>query len=168
MPNFLWRITWQASTHPWFHHLYNIIIHALNGALLGSFCYSLTKRKSAAWLTGLVFVTAAVLTEAVSGIVGIADVLGGLGAALTVLGLTTPVVLKPVYRVWMALAVVLGFVMTRVILTVVYYLVMTPIGLVMRLLGKDPLDRRPDPGAASYWIEKTYPDDSKERLEKYY
>ena len=95
-------------------------------------------------------------------------VLSGLGAALTVLGLTTPLVLKPVYRVWMALAVVLGFVMTRVILMVVYYLVMTPIGLVMRLLGKDPLDRRPDPGAASYWIERTYPDDSKERLEKYY
>ena len=95
-------------------------------------------------------------------------VLGALGAALIVLGLTVPVLLKPVYRVWMALAVVLGFVMTRVILTVVYYLIMTPIGLIMRLLGKDPLHRRLDPGASSYWIEKTYPDESKERLEKYY
>ena len=97
-----------------------------------------------------------------------ASVLGGLGTALVLLGLIVPVVLKPVYRVWMALAVVLGFIMTRVILTAVYYLIMTPIGLIMRLLGKDPLHRRPDPNTASYWIPKTYPDESKERLEKYY
>ena len=97
-----------------------------------------------------------------------ASVLGSLGGALGVLGLTTPVVLKPVYRVWMALAVVLGFIMTRVILSVVYYLVMTPIGLALRLFGKDPMHRRIDPDAASYWIEKSYDDESPERLEKYY
>ncbi len=97
-----------------------------------------------------------------------AYVLGSLGAALVVLGLAVPVVLKPVYRVWMALAVVLGFIMTRVILSVVYYLVMTPIGLAMRLFGKDPMHRRIDPDATSYWIEKSYDDESPERLEKYY
>ncbi len=97
-----------------------------------------------------------------------AYVLGGIGGALVVLGLAAPVVLKPVYRVWMALAVVMGFIMTRVILSVVYYLVMTPIGLVMRLFGKDPMHRRIDPDAASYWIEKSYDDESPERLEKYY
>ncbi len=98
----------------------------------------------------------------------VASVLGGIGGALVVLGLTVPVVLKPVYRVWMALAVVMGFFMTRVILSVVYYLVMTPIGLAMRLFGKDPLHRRIDPEASSYWIEKSYDDESPERLEKYY
>ena len=96
------------------------------------------------------------------------SVLGGIGGALVVLGLTAPVVLKPVYRVWMALAVVMGFIMTRVILSVVYYLVMTPIGLAMRLFGKDPMHRRIDPEASSYWIEKSYDDESPERLEKYY
>ena len=95
-------------------------------------------------------------------------VLGGLGSALAVLGLTVPTVLLPLYRVWMALAVVLGFIMTRVILTIVYYLVMTPIGLLMRLFGKDPMHRRLDPDASSYWIKKTYTDSSKERLEKYF
>ena len=95
-------------------------------------------------------------------------VLGSLGGALLVLGLTVPVVLKPVYRVWMALAVVMGFIMTRVILSVVYYLVMTPIGLALRLFGKDPMHRRIDPEASSYWIEKSYDDESPERLEKYY
>ncbi len=97
-----------------------------------------------------------------------AYVLGGIGGTLVVLGLAVPVVLKPIYRVWMALAVVLGFIMTRVILSVVYYLVMTPIGLAMRLFGKDPMHRRIDPDAASYWIEKSYDDESPERLEKYY
>ena len=96
------------------------------------------------------------------------SVLGGIGGALVVLGLTAPVVLKPVYRVWMALAVVMGFIMTRVILSVVYCLVMTPIGLAMRLFGKDPMHRRIDPEASSYWIEKSYDEESPDRLEKYY
>ena len=97
-----------------------------------------------------------------------AYVLGGIGAGLAVLGLTVPSLLMPVYRVWMALAVVLGFIMTRVILSVVFYLIMTPIGLLMRLFGKDPMHRNPDPNATSYWIEKTYIGTPKERLEKYY
>ncbi len=126
--------------------------------------------RSFGWVVGgvLVVIAAVVWWRNDFALTTAAMVLGGLGAALIVLGLTVPLILKPVYRVWMALAVVLGFVMTRVILTLVYYLVMTPIGLIMRLLGKDPLHRKPDPKAASYWIERTYPDDSKERLEKYY
>ncbi len=94
--------------------------------------------------------------------------LGGIGGALVALGLLAPALLRPLYRVWMALAVVLGFVMTRVILTLVFYLVLTPIGLLLRLFGKDPLHRRLDPNAPSYWLEKTYDDESPERLEKYY
>lgn len=95
-------------------------------------------------------------------------VLGGMGALLVVLGTLTPILLKPLYRVWMALAVVMGFVMTRVILTLVYFFVLTPIGLLLRLFGKDLLDRKLDPEAPSYWKKKDYPDDSPARLEKYY
>ena len=58
--------------------------------------------------------------------------------------------------------------MTRVLLTLVFALVMLPIGLVLRLVGKDLLDRRLDPAADSYWKPKTYADDSPARLEKYY
>ncbi|MBW2528853.1 MAG: tetratricopeptide repeat protein [Deltaproteobacteria bacterium] len=90
IPTLLWRALWSISTHPFFHHLYNIILHAINGAVLGAFVWSVTKRRRQAWLTALVFVTAAVLTEAVSGIVGIADVLGGLGAVLALLALRLP------------------------------------------------------------------------------
>ena len=90
------------------------------------------------------------------------------GSVLMVLGLGVPRVLRPAYLVWMGLAVVLSFVMTRVLLTLVFGLVMLPIGLVLRLVGKDLLDRRLDPAASSYWKPKTYADDSAKRLEKYY
>ncbi len=126
--------------------------------------------RSFGWVVGgvLLLIAAVVFWRTGWTLTTAVQVLGGIGAALVVLGLIVPVVLKPVYRVWMALAVVLGFIMTRVILTAVYYLIMTPIGLIMRLLGKDPLHRRRDPNAASYWIPKTYHDESKQRLEKYY
>lgn len=94
--------------------------------------------------------------------------LGGIGGTLVVLGLLVPSVLRPVYRVWMALAVVLGFVMTRVLLTTVFFTVLTPIGLLMRLFGKDPMHRTLNPSAPSYWIKKAYADESPGRLEKYY
>ncbi|MEM6327206.1 MAG: SxtJ family membrane protein [Bacteroidota bacterium] len=93
----------------------------------------------------------------------------GLGGTLMVLGALVPVVLRPVYRVWMTLAFAMGFVMTRVILTAVFALVVTPIGVVMRLLGKDPLPKHRDASADSYWIVREAPaPSSRESLEKYY
>lgn len=74
----------------------------------------------------------------------------GVGAALAILGAVFPRSLVPVNRAWMALAEALGFVMTRVILAVVFYLVVTPIGLFKRLRGWDPLRLRAT-GSESYW-----------------
>lgn len=91
----------------------------------------------------------------------------GIGCVLVVTGLTVPTVLKPVYRMWMGLAVVLGFMMTRIILTIVFYFVITPTGLLLRLFGKDPLRRAWMPDA-TYWLEKTHDDASPQRLERYY
>ncbi len=94
-----------------------------------------------------------------------ASVVGGL---LMLLGLTFPRVLRPLYRVWMALAFVLGFVMTRVLLALVFYLAVTPIGVVMRVLGKDSMHRRPDPSAPTYWRPRAPHEGDRERLKKYY
>ncbi len=94
--------------------------------------------------------------------------LGVAGAVLALGGWLAPRLFRPLYRVWMGLALVLGFVMTRVLLTLVFFLAVTPIGLLLRLFGKDPLHRRPDPSAPTYWIEKTYRDDTPKRLEKYF
>ena len=75
--------------------------------------------------------------------------------------------MRPLYRCWMAFAVVMGFVMTRVILTALYFGMFTPIALVMKLLGKDPLHQRMDKNAASYWVKRerqTYESQSSERM----
>lgn len=92
----------------------------------------------------------------------------GIGAALMVFGLALPRLLAPVYVAWMSMAVVLGFVMTRVILTIFFFLVITPVGLVMRLFGRDALHRKLDRQAESYWIPKHYPIADRTRLEKFF
>jgi hypothetical protein len=71
-----------------------------------------------------------------------------------ILTLAAPVLLKPVYIVWMRLGFVLGWVNTRLLLLIIFYLVVTPIGLLMRLLGNDPLLRRLDKKTSSYWVKK--------------
>jgi hypothetical protein len=79
----------------------------------------------------------------------------GFAAAFLVLGLACPIALKPLQKVWMTLAVLMGWVMTRVILALLFYLVMTPIGLVGRLVGKQFVELRFDKSAtSSYWIPK--------------
>ena len=56
--------------------------------------------------------------------------------------LVAPGILGPAYRLWMKLAEVLAWINTRILLGVVFYLVVTPIGLIMRLLGRDPMRRQ--------------------------
>ena len=65
---------------------------------------------------------------------------------------------RPIHRIWMAIALVLGYIMTRVILLAVFFVLVTPIGVVVRLLDRDPLDRSQDKSADSWWIRRTPPD----------
>jgi len=89
------------------------------------------------------------------------------GGLLSFFGWVWPVVLKPIQKVWMTLAVVLGWFMTRVILSVLFYLVFVPIGRIARLFGKDFLDLKLNSSAESYWIGKdTQQEKSKEAYEK--
>ena len=71
-----------------------------------------------------------------------ATVPGAISAALLLLSLGLPSLLKPVWWPWMVVARVLGFVNSHLLLAVIFYLMFTPIGLVMRLLGRDPLGDR--------------------------
>jgi membrane-bound ClpP family serine protease len=72
------------------------------------------------------------------------------GALLIVLALLWPRALVLPNKAWMFLAEGLSFVTTRVILALVFFLVVTPIGVVKRLMGWDPLSRRGE-RRASYW-----------------
>jgi Saxitoxin biosynthesis operon protein SxtJ len=69
--------------------------------------------------------------------------------------LVAPRVLAPAYRAWMKLAEVLAWVNTRILLGVVFYGVVTPIGLVMRLLGRDPMRRQFERDGESYRVACT-------------
>jgi hypothetical protein len=73
-----------------------------------------------------------------------------LGSLLVLLGLVWPRALVVPNKAWMLLAEGLSFVTTRIILGAVFFLVVTPIGVVKRLLGWDPLSRR-GPSGDSYW-----------------
>jgi hypothetical protein len=77
----------------------------------------------------------------------------------------TPV-LRPVYIGWMKFAFALAWVNTRIILGVSYYVVLTPIGLVMRLFGKDFLSERIDRSASTYWIKRAPQEFDPRRYEK--
>ncbi len=88
LPDIIWRAMWRiglreqsAFPHAWV----NVLLHGLNGALLVMLVFRWTRDRLTAWLAGGLFVATAVVTEAVSGVVGLADVLGGTGALLALL-----------------------------------------------------------------------------------
>lgn len=70
------------------------------------------------------------------------------------IGLIIPIILKPIYIVWMTFAVVLGWFMTRVILSLLFYVIITPIGLVLRIFGKDFLELKKQAVQGSYWNQR--------------
>jgi hypothetical protein len=81
--------------------------------------------------------------------------LAGAGAWLLA-ALTVPGWLAPLYKTWMAFGHVLGWINARIILGIVFFVVVTPIGLIMRLSGKDLLRMRRGK-AVSYWIRRDQP-----------
>ena len=64
-----------------------------------------------------------------------------------------PPIRKPLYLGWTYLFYPIGWVVTHVLMVLIYYGVFTPIGLLMRLFGHDPLERRLDRAAATYWVD---------------
>src|SRR5262245_37864317 len=81
----------------------------------------------------------------------------GLAAIFAILALTWTTALGPLNRVWTKLGVLLYGVVNPLVLGLLFYATVTPIALLMRVLGKDPLRLRRHPDAASYWIERTPP-----------
>jgi hypothetical protein len=95
----------------------------------------------------------------------IVAVLGGIAVALTLIGLLVPFAARAFHRFWMGIAVVLGYVNSRIILSLLFYGVFTPVGLVRRIMGRDPMKRR-GPGQSTYWITREYTRQPKEQFER--
>lgn len=79
---------------------------------------------------------------------------GACGLLLILIGLISPAASRVFYKGWMRFAGVLGYVNSRILLSLMFYLVITPYGLVMRLFGRDTMNRR-GAGKQSYWISRT-------------
>ncbi len=92
-------------------------------------------------------------------------IFGALGAALVVAGLFVPPAARAFHVGWMRFAVALGHVNSRVLLTLVYYLIVTPYGVVSRLVRRDPLRRRGKVGG-SYWVERKTTRQAREGFER--
>ncbi|MBU1186986.1 MAG: hypothetical protein KJ908_08860 [Acidobacteria bacterium] len=78
----------------------------------------------------------------------------GTAGLFILLSLVWPRILLPLQKLWMSLAVVLGFFVSRLILMILFYLVLTPVGLLAKLFGKNFLIRKIDPSASSYWVKR--------------
>jgi hypothetical protein len=78
----------------------------------------------------------------------------GVAVALVGPALAAPRVLAPAHRAWMALGDVLGWINTRLVLGLVFFGLITPTGLVLRLMGRDPMHRAFDPGATTYRVHR--------------
>jgi hypothetical protein len=77
-----------------------------------------------------------------------------LGAVLCSLALVTPRSLNPFYQLWMRLALVLGWINSRLLLGLIFILVVIPMALVLKVLRKDPMQRKLEPESSSYRLMK--------------
>ena len=77
------------------------------------------------------------------------------GGVLALWGLAAPGTLKPVYRGWMKFGLFMGKIMTPLILGIVFFLMFMPVGLVMRMFGRDPMARRMDSASESFRVSSS-------------
>ena len=108
VPDAIWRLLWAAGLREgsaFWYALLDAVLHGINGALLVALVWNWTRKRSAAWLAGVIFVSTAVLTEAVSSAVGLADVLAGTAALVALLSVALPL---PLMAGTLAVATMLG------------------------------------------------------------
>ncbi|MBN2476926.1 MAG: hypothetical protein JXB62_20125 [Pirellulales bacterium] len=101
------------------------------------------------------------------GSVSAAGVVWAAAVVVPVVGWIVPPIMRIVYVGMAYAAFPIGFVLSHVILALVYYVVLTPIGLLMRLFGYDPMRRRFEPDTESYWLPHE-PDDRPDRYFRQY
>jgi len=95
----------------------------------------------------------------------VVSIFATIAGVLTLIGLFVPVAARAFHRFWMGIAAVLGYVNSRILLSLLYYCLFTPVGLVRRVFGRDPMKRR---GAAqsSYWVTREYTRQTKTQFER--
>lgn len=90
----------------------------------------------------------------------------GISLVFLAVSFVYPVLLAPLNKLWLKFGALLHSITSPIILGVMFYLVITPIGLLMRLAGKDFLRLKPDPDSPSYWIRREPPGPDKNSLHR--
>ena len=86
---------------------------------------------------------------------------GGIGAAAGVMFWLIPAIARPFYAVWYAAACCIGIVVANIVLGIVFYVFVTGLALGMKLIGRDPMRRKLDREAKTYWLDAQQPTDPK-------
>lgn len=90
----------------------------------------------------------------------------GAGCGMLCVTLLVPKALRPIYKIFLKVAHAIGWFNTRVILIIIYFVLLCPIAVIMKVAGKDLLNRKIDKGALTYWINRAASKVPKEQLEK--
>ncbi len=96
-----------------------------------------------------------------------ATVLGVLALTVGPVGLVRPDWMRPIYASWMVLAFPIGWTVSQVVIAAMFYLLFTPIGLLFRLIGRDPLHRARRPAAETYWEPKPQASDLRRYFQQF-
>ncbi len=120
-------------------------------------------RKTALVVAGVLIAIA--LWNLYRGRMTVVAILVTIAGVLTLIGLFVPVAARSFHRVWMGIALVLGYINSRILLSLIYYGLITPVGLVRRLMGRDPMKRRGSV-QSSYWVTRQYTRQSKNQFER--
>jgi Saxitoxin biosynthesis operon protein SxtJ len=96
-----------------------------------------------------------------------AIVLAVLAVTVGPLGIAWPAAIKPVFVGWMALAYPIGWLVSRIVLGIIFYGLFTPLAWIFRIMGRDALALKPKPAAASYWHEKPAATDQAQYLHQF-
>ncbi|MBI2416874.1 MAG: hypothetical protein HYV28_03060 [Ignavibacteriales bacterium] len=116
------------------------------------------------WLIGFLVVFYCAYIFFKHGVFALQGILPLVGAAILILATILPVSLKYIYKIWMAIAFILGWLVSRILIIFIFSFLITPIGLLLRAIGKSPLDILFKDGKNSYWIAKKSRDNHYEKL----
>ena len=97
-----------------------------------------------------------------------ARILWIIGGVFLLGGLLMPTLMRPVYWVWMKIAIALAWFNTRLIMFIGFYFVFTPVGIILKIMRKDLIKEKWDKGADSYWIVRPKEPFDPSRYEKQY
>jgi hypothetical protein len=90
-----------------------------------------------------------------------AIVLWALAAYCGFFAFVAPIAVKPIYLLLTVVSYPIGFVMSYMVMAIMYYGVITPVGILFKIIGRDTMRRTFDPSAETYWIKRRPPDSVK-------